>query len=228
MAGLDNTEKSLDRINQKLEYYKDIIVGLESMNYDILGSMYDEAEFSKLISSIRVLVKELEAAKKSSDLSAIESTLTSTGTSFNSIAENISYVFETARKNISNSLGLVNELGSDGRMHSIGGEISEEFSFIRGFNMSNMDKFTGQLEKYKILIQDLVKANDLLMNQKDLNTYFQTQDNSDLNALLGKNIVSSDKASDIQNLEQEIKMMMEGKDFYTGGTAQGEKDLMMK
>ena len=225
MAGLSETEKQLDTINQKLEYYKDIIVGLESMNYDIIGGMYDEAEFSKLISSVRGLVKELETAKKSSDFSAIEGTLTSTGASFNSIAENINYVFETARKNISDTLGLVNELNSDGKMHSIGGEFSEQFSFIRSFDMSNIDKFTGQLEKYKILIQDLVKANDLLMNQKDLNTYFQTQDNSNLNALLGKNIVSSNKASEINALETEIQYMLENKDFYTGGTAQGEKDF---
>ena len=226
MAGLNDTSKQLDTINQKLEYYKDIIVGLESMNYDILGGMYDETEFSKLINSVRGLVKELETAKKSSDFSAIESTLTNTGASFNSLAENINYVFDTARKNITGTLGILNDLQSDGRLHSIGGDFSDQFEFIRRFDMSKTEKFEGQLAKYKTILEDVAKANELLANQKSLNTFFQTQDNSDLNALLGKDLKSSNRAVEIRNLEQEIKTMTENKDFYTGGTAQGEKDFI--
>lgn len=222
---LKDKEKQLDALIKKIEYYKDVISGLESMNYDILGSMYDEAEFGKLTSSIKSIVKELENVKKSSDISAIGSTLTSTGARFEGIASKISEVFETARKNISNTLGLLNVTQDNGKMHSIGGDFSEQFEFIRNFDMSNLDKFEGQLAKYRKLIEDLAKANDLLTNQKSLNTYFQTQDNSDLNALLGKDIKSSDRVVEMQNLEQELQMMMEQKDFYTGGTAQGEKDF---
>lgn len=222
---LKDKEKQLDALIKKIEYYKDVISGLESMNYDILGSMYDEAEFGKLTSSIKSIVKELENVKKSSDISAIGSTLTSTGASFEGIASKISEVFETARKNISNTLGLLNVPQDDGKMHSIGGDLYEQFEFIRNFDMSNLDKFEGQLAKYRKLIEDLAKANDLLTNQKSLNTYFQTQDNSDLNALLGKDIKSSDRVVEMQNLEQELQMMMEQKDFYTGGKAQGEKDF---
>ena len=217
------TEQKINEINQKLEQYRDIITGLEGMNVGTMGDMYDETEINQLIDSMRSLVSELENIKKSSDLSVMTDGLSVIETKFNDFAGSIELTFNSARENLTGVLGILNDdTNPDGRLHSIGGDISEAFSFVRTFDMSKLAQFTGQLMKYRLIIEDVVKANKLLMEQKDLNTFFQTQGNTDLSVLLGKNIMSSEKTDMMSALEGDLENALTMYDLEQ--TAQGKLD----